>query len=107
MGLQVVKETEYGVYVWKMPDGRIVADEEGHWMCIASKEGDIRKVQALQDAARSYGIEEGTPLFVEGARKVTDEEYAEQVERMESGLIPDEYDAAAWAEEIKNARRDK
>lgn len=105
MGVKVVKETEYGVYVWQMPNGSIVGDDEGHWMCISAKEGDLRKVQALQDAARSYGIEEGTPLFLPGTRKVTDDEWAEQKARMELGLIPDDYDAAAWAEEIEDARR--
>src|SRR4051794_19321705 len=102
MNLKPVKETEYGLYIWMMPDGSVVKDEEDNFMCIASREGDFRKIKLLQDAAKSFGIEVGRAFFLPGRRKVDNEEFERQKARLEAGLIPDEYDAAAWAEEIRN-----
>lgn len=85
-----------------MPDGSVVADEDRNFLSIASKQGDIRRMHALRDAVRAYGIDSGGPLFLAGHRKVSDEEYERQKERMAEGLIPDEYDAGAWREEMRN-----
>lgn len=90
-----VQETPYGLYVWRMPNGQIVGDDEERFLSIAAKEGDLSKIVELQRAVRHYGITEGGPLFLPGRRKVTDEEYAEQVARMEMGLTPDPYDVGA------------
>lgn len=96
--LQVVQETKYGVYLWQMPDGAVVKDEDGNFMSIAAKEGDLRRINELRAAARSYGIDTGSPLFMPGYRKIDDEEYEHQKERMNEGLIADEYDVPAWRE---------
>lgn len=90
-----VQETPYGLYVWRMPNGQIVGDDEERFLSIAAKEGDLSKIVELQRAVRHYGITEGGPLFLPGRRKVTDEEYAEQIARMEMGLTPDPYDVGA------------
>ena len=72
-----VEEVNYGLYLWMMPDG-IVADEDGNYLNIASIKGDIRKINKLKEVAKSYGLEEGKPLWFSGHRRVTDEEYQEQ-----------------------------
>lgn len=90
--LTQIEETIYGVYVWEMPDGKWVGDDEGHYMLISSVKGDKDKIQALTDAARSYGVTEGKPVFLAGRRKVTDEEYSMQETRLKLGLTPDPYD---------------
>lgn len=95
----LVQESNIGVYVWEMPDGRWVGDDEGNFLSISSMGGDPKRIQQLKQAVRSYGVEVGAPLFLPGQRKVTDEEYEEQRLRMESGLLPDEYDIAALIEE--------
>lgn len=100
-----VNETRYGVYVWQMPNGAVVADEERNFLSISSEFGDPRRIAELRAAVRACGIEVGQPLFMPGHRKIDDEEYERQSQRLAEGLIPDEYDAAAWREEFKNRER--
>ena len=107
MGIQIVQETKYGVYLWQMPDGALVCDENRNYLSISSKEGDPRRLAELTAAARACGCEDGHPICFPGHRKIDDEEYEHQRERFEQGLIPDEYDAAAWAEEIKFREQNK
>jgi len=95
---QIVEEVPWGVYVWEMPDGRWIGDDEGNFLNIAAMKGDQKRIQQLKDAARSYGITEGKPFYLSGHRKVTDEEFEEQKRRMTFGLVPDELDVAAFRE---------
>jgi len=89
----------YGVYVWQLEDGKIVADEDGNYLSIQSDYGNPKRIRELEAAARHYGVPDGGhPLFLPGHRKVTDVEYEQQKERMNSGLIPDPYDLPAFTE---------
>lgn len=97
--IQVVQETQFGVYLWQMPDGSVVTDEDRNYMSIAAKEGDLRRISELRAAARSYGITEGRPLFLPGYRKIDDAELEYQQERQSQGLIADPYDVPAWRDE--------
>jgi hypothetical protein len=99
IGKKVVDELKYGVYVWQMPDGRWVGDDEGNFLSISAQAGDRKRIDQLKQAVRHYGVEEGAPLFLSGHRKISDEEYENQRLRMEFGLLPDEYDVAALSEE--------
>lgn len=100
MKISQVDETKFGVYVWMLPDGSLVADEDHNWLSIASDEGNIKRIMELQSAAISYGINEGYAYFMRGHRKVDDEEYERQKERLKSGLIPDELDIPAYREVV-------
>lgn len=93
------KYDEIGVYVWEMPDGRYVADEDGNFLSINAKFGDLDRMSKIGMAARQCGINEGRPAFLPGHRKISDAEYERQKERMDEGLIPDELDVAAFEEE--------
>lgn len=97
---KIVEETRYGLYLWQMPNGAVVTDEERNYLSIAAEKGDLRRIKTLIDTVRSFGIEEGKPLWMPGHRKVSEEEYDRQKQRMDDGLIPDEYDAPAWREEL-------
>lgn len=96
---KVVEEASYGVYVWKMPDGRWVGDDDGNFLSISAMRGDVKRIGQLANTVRSYGVEVGAPLFLSGHRKVSDEEYDRQKFRMDMGLLPDEYDIPALIEE--------
>jgi hypothetical protein len=61
--------------------------------------GKIRK------AAEYYGAPAGKVEFMAGVTRVTDEEHAEQIERMKSGLIPSETDIGAWMAAEKGFRQ--
>lgn len=102
MSIVFDKHDQFGVYLWQMPDGSVIADDEGNFLSIASQYGDPTRIAKLSNAAAQCGVFVGSPLFMPGHRKVTDEEYAEQQERLLSGLIPDEYDVGAWKEELAN-----
>ena len=46
----VADKTKYGVYVWEMPDGKWVGDDEGHYMLIPAVFGDAEKIKILKEA---------------------------------------------------------
>lgn len=96
---------ELGVYLWEMPDGAFVADEDRNFLNIPSQYGDESRIQKLAAAARSLGITEGHAVFFPGHRRVTDEEYEEQKQRLKSGLIADPYDLPALIEDAKHNAR--
>lgn len=100
-----VQETDYGLYLWEMPDGALVADDEKNFLNIPAKQGDQEKIKLLRDAVRSFGINEGRPVFLAGNRRVTDEEYEYQKQRMEWGLIPDELDFGAARDELMSQNK--
>jgi hypothetical protein len=100
---QVRENTDIGVYVWELPGGSYFSDGDGNFLSIASREYDLNKIKNITDAARHYGQPEGKAVFLAGAGKVSDAEYAEDLERMNEGLTP--YgDVGAWRDEA-NARK--
>jgi hypothetical protein len=105
MKITEVEETPYGVYVWQMPSGALVADENGNYLCVNAIKGDIKRIANLRKVAASYGLEEGHPMWMGGHRKIDDEEYAMQKSRLELGLVPDEWDLPALKEDIEEKRK--
>ena len=104
MKITPIDEVNWGLYIWQMPDGKVVMDDEGGYLSIPSMKGDIRQIKKLKDAAKHYGLDEGKPIFFAGHRQVTEEELAEQKQRAGLGLIPDTQDMPAMLEFIKEQR---
>lgn len=104
---QVVDDpnVKHGLWVWVMPDGAVVMDEDRNWLNTIGYKGDTSAAFALAKEVRSYGITEGRPVFLEGRRRVDDEEYARQKFRMSLGLTPDEQDVGAINDELRNGRQ--
>lgn len=94
-------ETTLGIYVWEMPDGRWIGDDEGNYLSIASKKGNRDRINALAREVRSYGIYEGQPVFLEGRRKIDDEEFQYQQQRLKWGLTPDPLDIGVYKDSLK------
>jgi hypothetical protein len=89
----LIRETDLGVYVWERPNGKILADENNNPLNIPSEYGDLRKMAELQRAAHYWlGVmdlpKEGKPIFWD-VHRCTEEEYQEQVEAMDNGILPD------------------
>lgn len=98
---QIVEESPFGLYVWQMPDGAWVADDERNFLNISSKKGDLKRIAELTAAARSFGINEGGPVFLSGHTQVSDEEYERQKAAMQDGYVPDPYDLPSMIEDMK------
>ena len=105
MRATIVEESMLGLYVWITPDGKVVADEDGNYLNIEAMKGDQRKIDILREAAKEYGVDGGRAKFFAGFRRVSDEEYQKQMQRLEMGLIPDELDIPAFMEEYENMKK--
>lgn len=99
--VSVVDEVEYGTYLWKMPDGSYVSDGEQNFLAVMSMRGDLSRIAKLSEVARAYGIDEGGPIFFPGMRMISDEEHAEQTQRLAEGYIPDDHDIPALVDAAK------
>jgi len=97
---QIIEETRLGIYVWEMPDGRWIGDDDGNFLSITSTKGNRSKIAALADSVRHYGIYEGQPKFLSGRRKIDDEEFEHQNERLKWGLTPDKLDIGEYKDSI-------
>lgn len=101
----VEKESDYGIYVWKLPNGKLAGDGNGNVMNIPARQGDIEAMSKINKAAAYYGFEEGKAEFKPGVRRVSEEEYSEQVNRLKEGYIPSETDLGAWFDAAKGISR--
>jgi len=92
----------FGLYMWKMPNGAYVADEDRNFLNIPSEYGDRRRIAILRDTVRSFGITDGQPVFYAGHRQIDDEEYELQRERARLGLVPDTEDVGSLIDDLRN-----
>jgi len=105
MKITPVEEVNYGTYLWQMPDGKLVSDEDGNFMCIYAIKGDVKKITELRNFAKSYGVEDGEPVWFSGHRPVSAEEYDNQKQRMDWGLVADEWDIPALKEDLEQKKK--
>lgn len=104
---EIVEDTILGIYVWETHDGRWVGDDDGNYLSITAKKGNKAAMDALATVVRSYGIDHGKPLFLSGRRKIDDEEFEYQKQRLEWGLVPDPYDIGNYKDEMKKLKGNK
>ena len=94
------EETTLGIYVWEI-DGKWVGDDEGNFLSITSMKNNKDRIELLRKAVSGYGIDRGSPVFLSGRRKIDDEEFQHQKQRLEWGLIPDPLDVGNYKDEMK------
>jgi hypothetical protein len=99
----VVEETTLGIYVWEI-DGKWVGDDNGNYLSITSKKGNKEKIELLRKAVAHYGVDRGQPLFLSGRRKIDDEEFEYQKQRLNWGLTPDPLDIGEYKDQIKQLK---
>jgi hypothetical protein len=91
------KHYDWGLYVYKKADGKWFTDGHGSVLNIESMKGDISQISKLKQAAIYYGDDgQGTCVFVPGLTRISEEEYSEQKQRLQEGLIPSMNDLGAW-----------
>ena len=92
----IEKDYDWGLYIYKKANGRYFSDGHGSVLNIHSMRGYISKISELHQAAIHYGDPgDGTVEFIAGSSRVSEEEYSEQVDRMNSGLLPNLNDLGA------------
>ncbi len=96
----IVEETRLGIYVWEMPDGRWIGDDDGNFLSVTSTKGNKSKIDALAREVRSFGIDVGQPKFLSGRRKIDDEEFEYQNQRLKWGLTPDPLDIGEYKDSV-------
>lgn len=101
----IQKQRDYGIYVWRLPNGEMVSDGNGNIMNIPARQHDLEAMAKITKAAAYYGFPEGRPEFQPGVRRVTDEEYSEQLNRLKEGYIPSETDIGAWIDAAKGIQK--
>lgn len=101
---QIVEDprVRHGVWIWVMPNGSVVMDEDRNVLNTVGYKGDVTAAFTLAQAVREYGITEGRPFFIEGSRPISDEEYERQKFRMKLGLTPDPDDYGAILDDLEN-----
>jgi hypothetical protein len=104
MKVTPIDEVNWGIYVWQMPDGSIVRDEDDNTLNIPAQRGDISQIKKLKSVAEGLGLGEGHPMFFSGHRRVTDDELEEQKARAQIGLVPDPQDLPAMMEYVKDMK---
>lgn len=99
----VQNNANYGLYVWILPSGEPLMDDDGNTLNVPAIQYDIQKMAALAQAAAHYGFPDGTAKFMPGVGRATDTQYREDIDRMANGLTP--YgDTGNWSELFRNAR---
>ena len=63
-------ETRLGVYVWEMPDGRWIGDDDGNFLSITSMRGNRDRINLLARAVRVMEFMKETQSFVKEADKL-------------------------------------
>ena len=103
----VENDYPYGVCVWRDEDGDILADADNNFLSIDGYCGD-QKVEAKMEQAARYWMGasfSGSPAWISGARKISDDEFDDQNERLLVGKVADPYEEAILAakKESQNA----
>lgn len=89
------KHYDWGIYVWIKANGKPFTDGQGGVLNIPSHRGDGLQLEKLRREAAALGQGDGHAEFFPGMARISDEEYSEQVERMQQGLIPNLNDLGA------------
>jgi len=101
--VSIVEEpfSDYGIYVWQLRSGKMFTDGDGNALSIDSMKGDESRIALLRNEASWLGQPDGQAVFFANVRKVSDEEYSEQIDRMSQGYIPSETDLGALVDAKK------
>ena len=100
----VQNKADYGLYAWRLPNGKLFMDESGNVLNIPSTRYDFSKMATITKAAEYFGQTEGEPVFLAGVGRVTEEEYQEDINRINNGLLP-LGDLGAWQDAARSRRQ--
>lgn len=88
-----VPERTYGVCMWVLPNGQPLMDADGYVLSAEGFVGDHDIEQKVLEAGIYWsGSDEGEVAWVHGARKISNSERDDQVDRLNNGLLPDPFE---------------
>jgi hypothetical protein len=86
-------DMKWGICLWQLPDGTYIQNSDGDYLSAGpAKIGNPTAEKNIKAAARSCGITQGKPFWLPGFRKISDYEWADQMERLMEGKIADPAD---------------
>ena len=90
----VVPESAKGTCVWEI-DGAYLGDADNNFLSMEGIMHDPRVEAKMREAANYWldGKLEGKPTWINGARKISKDEWEDQKSRLIDGQIPDEVEA--------------
>lgn len=100
----IVQDTHLGLYLWQLPSGDLLADNDGNFLNIPAYKGDIVRMSRITQAAKNMGFD-GNPIWYEGSMRINDEEFYMQIDRMLRGLVPNELDIGSYKDDIGRGGR--
>lgn len=104
MGLYKPKRTMeapdvgYGVCVWRFDDGSYLMDEYQNHFCAQGVPFDIEVEKKMIREATLMGISTGKPFWLPGFRKISTNEWEDQMALLLEGEIPDAVDVYRQSE---------
>lgn len=102
---EVKPDVEWGLYMWRLPSGKLFQDGNGNYLNIPSRKYDIEKIKQVRQAAAHFGQPEGTVHFEPGVQRATEEERREQEDLLRAGEINPK-DFGAIADELRGSQAD-
>ena len=84
--VQEIQISRKGVYVWVMPDGKPIMNENADVLNVQCEQGDLVAISDLRKKALYWGGEDakdGRPEFIAGVRRVSEEELFNQINEVE------------------------
>lgn len=83
----------WGVCIWVLPNGQALMDADGNALSAEGFIDDPVIENKVAEAGRYWAdSDEGSVAWIHGARKVSQSEREDQIERMYDGLIPDPFE---------------
>ncbi len=83
-------DMKWGICLWQLPNGKYIENSDGEYLSVGPcLIGNHTAERNVTKAARSIGVKEGKPFWLPGFRKITRDEWEDQMERLLDGKIPD------------------
>ena len=82
----------YAVCLWRFPDGSYIMDREQNYLSAQGQYGDKAVEHKMTRAALSMGVTDGEPFWLPGFRKITGNEWEDQMAALQDGEVPDAVD---------------
>lgn len=81
----IPKNVPQGVWLWQLPDGKFLCDNDGNHLSLNGWNGDLDAAAKMRKAAAYHGFPEGRPVFAPGRQQVSQSTYEDQMEAMLEG----------------------